>query len=47
MKPIDVKSGIYIEFGKENNDKESKFKIDHHVRLSKYKNVFAEGFIAN
>ena len=27
MKPIDVKNNTYIYFGKENNDKDSKFKL--------------------
>ena len=27
MKPIDVKNNTYIDFGKENNDKDSKFKL--------------------
>ena len=47
MKPIDVKDNIYIDFGKEVNDKDPKFKIGDHVRISKYKNIFAEGYIPN
>ena len=27
MKPIDVKNNTYIDFGEENNDKDSKFKL--------------------
>ena len=27
MKPTDVKNNTYIDFGKENNDKDSKFKL--------------------
>ena len=27
MKPIDVKNNTYIDFGKENNDKDSEFKL--------------------
>ena len=43
MKPVDVKSNIYIEFKKEVNDKDPKFKAGDHVRISKYKSVFAKG----
>ena len=46
MKPISVKDNTYIDFGKENN-KDSKFKIGDYVRISKYKNIFAKGFIPN
>ena len=41
MKPVDVKSCIYIDSSKENNSKDSKFKIGDIVRISKYKNIFA------
>ena len=37
MKPVDVKSSTYIDFGIENNDKYPKFKFGDHVRISKYK----------
>ena len=43
MKPIDVKDNAYIDFGKEVKDNDPKFKVDDHVRISKYKNTFAEG----
>ena len=36
MKPIDVKSSTYIDFDKENNDKDPEFKVGYHVRISKY-----------
>ena len=32
MKPIDVNT--YIDFGVQNNDKDSKLKVDDHVRIS-------------
>ena len=38
---------IYIDFEKEVNDKDSKFKIGDHVRISKYKNIFAKGYTPN
>ena len=47
MKPIDVKDNAYIDFGKEVNDKDPKFKVGDHVRISKYKNVFAKGYTPN
>ena len=42
MKPVDVKDNTYIDFEKEVNDKNPKFKVDDHVRISKYKNIFAK-----
>ena len=47
MKPIDVKGNTYIDFGKEVNDNDPKFKVGHHVRISKYKNIFAKGYTPN
>ena len=35
MKPIDVKDNTYINIGKEVNDKDTKFKVGDHVRISK------------
>ena len=47
MKPIDVKDNTYINIGKEVNNKDPKFKVDDHVRISKYKNIFAKGYTPN
>ena len=47
MKPVDVKDNTYINFGKELNDKDPKFKVGGRVRISKYKNVFAKGYTSN
>ena len=47
MKPIDVKANTYIDSRKEVNDKDSKFKVGDHVRISKYKNIFAKGHTPN
>ena len=44
MKPVDVKDDTYISIGIEVNDKDPKFKVGDHVRISKYKNVFAKGY---
>ena len=52
MKPVDVKYNTYIESmelhsNKEVNDKVPKFKVDDHVKISKYKNIFAKGYTPN
>ena len=47
MKPTDVKDNTYINNGKAVNDKDSKFKVGDHVRISKYKNIFAKGYTPN
>ena len=47
MKPIDVKDNTYIDFGKGVNDNDPKFKVGDHVRISKYKNIFDEGYTPN
>ena len=36
MKHVDVKDNTYIDFKKESNDKNPKFKVGDHVRISKY-----------
>ena len=47
MKPVDVKDNTYIDFKKEVNDKNPKFKVGDHVRISKFKNIFAKGYMPN
>ena len=47
MKRVDVKSNAYINSSKEINDKDSKFKIGDIARISKYKNIFAKGYVPN
>ena len=47
MKPIDVKDNTYIDFGKEVNNNDPKFKVGDHVRISKYKNIFAKCYTPN
>ena len=47
MQPVDVKDNTYIDFKKEVNDKNPKFKVGDHVRISKYKNIFAKGYMPN
>ena len=47
MKPIDVKDNTYINTDKKINNKDPKFKVGGRVRISKYKNVFANGYVPN
>ena len=42
MKLVDVKDNTYIDFSKG-----PKFKVGEHVRISKYKNIFAKGYTPN
>ena len=47
IKPVDVKNNTYIDSSEEVNDKDPKFKFGDHVRISKYKNIFAKGYTPN
>ena len=47
MKCIDVKDNTYINTSKEINNKDPKFKVGDHIRISKYKNIFATGYMPN
>ena len=47
MKPIDVKSDSFAEYNEESNEKDSKFKVGNHVRISKYQNIFVKGYAPN
>ena len=42
MKPINVEDNTYINI--DINDNDHKFKVGDHVRISKYKNIFAKGY---
>ena len=46
-KPIEVKDNTYIDYIKEGNDKDPKFKVGDPVRISKYKKIFAKGYAPN
>ena len=46
-KPIDVKDNKYLDFNKNVNNEDPKFKVGDHVRISKYKNIFAKGYAPN
>ena len=47
MKPVDVKDNTYIDSSQEVNDEDPKFKVADHVKISKYKNIFAKGYTRN
>ena len=47
MKSVDVKDNTYIDSNKEVNDKDPEFEVIDHVRISKYKNIFAKGYTLN
>ena len=44
MKPVSVKDNTYIDFNKGVHDKDPKFKVGDHVRISRYKNRFAKRY---
>ena len=45
IKPVDVKSSMFIDFDKKNNMEDPKVKVVDHVRISKYKNIFIKGYM--
>ena len=47
IKSGDVKDNTHIYFSKEASDKDPKFKVGDHVRISKHKNTFAKGYTPN
>ena len=47
MKLIDVTSDSYAEYNEDSNVTNPKFKVGDHVRISKYKNIFAKGYTQN
>ena len=38
---------MYIDLHKKNNKEDRKFKVGDHVRISKYKNISAKGYVPN
>ena len=47
IKPIDVWDDSFAEYNEESNVKDPKFKVGDHVRISKYKNIYAKGYAPN
>ena len=44
MKPVDVEDNTYVDFEKEVDNNDPKFKVGDHVKISKYKNFFTKGY---
>ena len=47
MKSVNLKDNTYIDFFKKVNDRDPKFKVGDHVRVYRYKNIFAKGYTSN
>ena len=47
MKPTDVGGDSFAKYNEESNEKDPKFKVGDHVRISKFKNVFAKYYTPN
>ena len=48
MKPVHVKiKSTYVDSSKEINDEDPKFNIVDTVRITKYKSIFARGYVSN
>ena len=47
IKPTDVTDDSYVEYNEESNKRNPKFKVGDRVRISKYKNIFAKGYVPN
>ena len=45
MKATDVKSDSYAEYNVDSNEKNSKFKVGDHVRISKYENILLKDIL--
>ena len=47
MKPTDVTGDSYVEYNEDSNKKGPKFKVKDHVKICKYNNIFAKGYVPN
>ena len=47
MKPINVKDNTYINTDQVINNKDPKFKVGDHVKISKCKKIFSKGYTPN
>ena len=47
MKPIDVTDDSFAEYNAKSNKRNPKFIVGDHVRISKYKNIFAKVYAPN
>ena len=42
VKPVDVKSDSFVKYNEGSIGKDPRFKVGDHVRICKYKNIFAK-----
>ena len=47
MKPIYAKNDFFTEYNEESNEKDPKFKVGDHAKISRYKNICAKGYSPN
>ena len=47
LKSVNVKSSTYVDSDKVSIKESPKFKMEDNVKMSKYKNIFAKGFLPN
>ena len=47
MKHVGVNQSMYIDYNKENNKEDPKFKVGDDVRISKYKIIFGKCYVSN
>ena len=47
MKPIDVRNDSFAEYNEESNEKDRKFKVGDHDRISKCIYIFSKGYAPN
>ena len=47
MKPADVNSSTYFDFGLENNKEDPKFEVGDHIRIWNHRNIFGQGYTPN
>ena len=47
MKPVDVGDDSFAEYNEQSNEKDLKFKVGDHARISKFKSVFFKGYTPN
>ena len=47
MKSFDIEPSTYVNFNGENDEEDPKFENVDHVRISKYKKIFAKGYTSS
>ena len=47
IKPVDVNPITYIDFDEKNDKEVPRLKVSDNVRMSKYMNIFAKGYVPN